>query len=97
MAAKADDKRLTKNGFVRAQYLDKTQLQKIMKGIAAGGREGIVCREHGTSFTQFLRRVRSDPALFVEHRAADKDKHRARALESRRERDQASRTKPGDG
>ena len=91
------DKRLTKNGFTRSKYLTKAQLKQIMKGIAAGGREGVVCREHGTSFTQFLRRVRSDPALFAEYRVADRDKHRARALESQRERDQASGTKSDDG
>lgn len=78
-----DDKTRTRNGFVRSQHLSEEQLAGIMEGIAAGGREGEVCREHDTSFTQFLRRVRSDPALMKRYRRADLEKHRARALASR--------------
>ena len=82
----SEDKTRTKQGFVRSQFLTKEQIDGILKGISEGGREGEVCRAQGTSFTQFLRRVKSEPALFAEYRKADALKHRARRLHSQHER-----------
>lgn len=62
---------LTSNGFTRAAYLTDETLQAIIDLIAEGTVEGQACREHGTSYTQFLSRVRKEPEWHKRLRAAE--------------------------
>jgi hypothetical protein len=96
MTHETEDKTRTRNGFVRGMHLSAEQIEGILAGIAAGGREGEVCRQYDTSFTQLIRRVRSEPELFLAYRKADLEKHRARALALRHERDRDAQAEPGN-
>lgn len=65
------DPTLTHHGFIRAAHLTDETLQAIIDTIAEGTVEGPACRQHGTSYTQFLSRVRKDPEWHSKLRAAE--------------------------
>ena len=61
----------TRQGFLKSKYITPQAAAAIIGLIAEGMREGTACRKHGTSYTQFLRRVKGtdlEPLL----RAAEK-------------------------
>lgn len=64
----------TRQGFLRAKHITDQQVEAILTLIAAGAREGSACRAAaGTSYTQFLRRVKGtewEPRL----RAAERER-----------------------
>jgi hypothetical protein len=65
------DPTLTRYGFTRAAHLSDETLQAIIDTISEGTIEGQACRQHGTSYTQFLSRVRKDPEWHKKLRAAE--------------------------
>ena len=62
---------LTRHGFVRAAFLTDDTVQAIIDTISQGVVEGQACRQHGTSYTQFLARVRKSPDWHKKLRAAE--------------------------
>lgn len=62
---------LTRHGFTRAAFLTDDTLQAIIDTISQGTVEGQACRQHGTSYTQFLARVRKHPEWHKKLRAAE--------------------------
>ena len=65
------DPTLTRQGFLKSKHITHEAAEQIIDLIADGMREGTACRKHGTSYTQFLRRVKGtdlEPLL----RAAEK-------------------------
>lgn len=65
------DLSLTSHGFTRAAHLTDETLQAIIDTISQGVVEGQACRQHGTSYTQFLARVRKSPEWHKKLRAAE--------------------------
>lgn len=65
------DPTLTRQGFIKAQFLTDEQLDGVLERLAAGDSPGRACRSQGTSFTQFIRRVQKDEALTKRYRDAE--------------------------
>lgn len=62
---------LTRQGFLKGQFLTEEHLAGILERLAAGDSPGRACRSQGTSFTQFIRRVQKEPALEARYRKAE--------------------------
>jgi hypothetical protein len=56
---------LTRQGFIKADRLTIEQLEGIVGLIEQGFVGGKATRQHGTSFTQFWRRVQREPELLA--------------------------------
>ena len=84
------DPTLTRYGFVRAAHLTDETIQAIIDTISEGTVEGPACRMHGTSYTQFLSRVRKDSGWHKKLRAAE-------VLKMRELRRQARNLQSGHG
>jgi hypothetical protein len=59
------DPNLTRQGFIKADKLTREQLEAIVALVEEGFVGGKATRQHGTSFTQFWRRVQREPDLLA--------------------------------
>ena len=59
------DPNLTRQGFIKADRLTIEQVEAIVSLIEEGVVGGKATRQHGTSFTQFWRRVQREPELLA--------------------------------
>jgi hypothetical protein len=59
------DPNLTRQGFIKADRLPYAQVEAIVALIEEGIVGGKATRQHGTSFTQFWRRVQREPELLA--------------------------------
>jgi hypothetical protein len=71
------DPNLTRQGFIKADRLTQEQLEGIVGLIEQGFVGGKATRQHGTSFTQFWRRVQREPELLARRREPPHERRRA--------------------
>lgn len=76
------DRTLTRQGFTKAAFLTDDQIETVLTELAGGASPGKACRAAGTSFTQFLRRVKRDEALYKRYREAEDEGRRRADLSS---------------
>ena len=79
MSEPEPDKTLTRQGFTKTKYLTDQQIDGVLDRLAAGDTPGVACRAHGTSYTQFIRRVQKDEVLTKRYRDAEAEGKRQQA------------------
>lgn len=82
MSEPVRDPTLTRQGFVKANHLTPEAIDGVLADLAKGLSPGRACRNHGTSFTQFLRRVHRDEELEKRYRRAEAEGRQAADLSS---------------
>lgn len=64
-----EDPNLTRQGYIKASRLTRDQLEAIVTLIENGVVGAKACNEHGTSYTQYWRRVQREPDLLARQMA----------------------------
>lgn len=86
MSEPEHDPNLTRQGYIKAAKLTRDQLEAIVSLIEQGVVGAKACNEHGTSFTQYWRRVQREPDLLA-RQLAYKERYEAAQKEKQQTAD----------